>query len=71
MHIKDAYCLPKDVFEAVHMAMNQDVRDSLAYFKVLADPTRFKILKALEIQSLCVCVLVECTDKAFNSFLSP
>lgn len=33
IEVKDAYCLLEEVFEAVHMAMNQDVRDSLAYLR--------------------------------------
>lgn len=67
IEVKDAYCLPEDVLEAVHTAMNQDVEEIVSLFKVLADPTRLKILKALEVQSLCVCVLVECTDQKHSA----
>ncbi len=31
-------------------------------FKLLSDPVRIHILKALEVQDLCVCVLVEITN---------
>jgi DNA-binding transcriptional ArsR family regulator len=62
IEVHNAYCLPEDVLEAVHQAMNSDVGELVGLFKVLADPTRLKILKALEVQSLCVCVLVEATD---------
>jgi DNA-binding transcriptional ArsR family regulator len=65
--VKDAYCLPENVFEAVHKAMNEDVGEIVSLFKVLADPTRLRILKALEVQSLCVCVLVECTDQKHSA----
>ncbi|MCQ1534300.1 winged helix-turn-helix transcriptional regulator [Methanosarcina sp. KYL-1] len=62
IEVQNAYILPQDVLDAVHMAMNTDVGEIVSLFKVLADPTRLKILKALEVQSLCVCVLVETTD---------
>jgi DNA-binding transcriptional ArsR family regulator len=67
IEVRDAYSLPEDVFEAVHMAMNEDMEEIVSLFKVLADPTRIKILKALEVQSLCVCVLVEATDQKHSA----
>lgn len=67
IEVKDAYCLPKDVLDAVHKAMNEDMGEIVSLFKVLADPTRLRILKALEVQSLCVCVLVECTDQKHST----
>ncbi len=67
IEVKDAYRLPEDVLEAVHKAMNEDVGEIVSLFKVLADPTRLRILKALEVQSLCVCVLVECTDQKHSA----
>ncbi len=67
IEVKDAYCLPEDVLEAVHIAMDEDVGEIVSLFKVLADPTRLRILKALEVQSLCVCVLVECTDQKHSA----
>ena len=67
IEVKDAYCLPGDVLETVHTAMNEDVGEIVSLFKVLADPTRLRILKALEVQSLCVCVLVECTDQKHSA----
>ena len=59
--VKDAYCLPEDVFSAVHTAINEEMEEIVSLFKVLADPT------ALEVQSLCVCVLVECTDQKHSA----
>ncbi len=47
--------------------MNEDVGEIVSLFKVLADPTRLRILKALEVQSLCVCVLVKCTDQKHSA----
>ncbi len=65
--MKDAYRLPEDVLDAVYTAMNEDMGEIVSLFKVLADPTRLRILKALEVQSLCVCVLVECTDQKHSA----
>lgn len=56
------YTLPVDVVDRVHFAMSEDVSDIAALFKVLSDPVRLHILKALGVQELCVCVLVEITD---------
>lgn len=67
IEIREAYSLPEDVLEAVHTALNQDVEEVVSLFKVLADPTRLRILKALEVQSLCVCVLVEATDQKHSA----
>jgi len=67
IEVRDAYSLPEDVLEAVHTALNEDVEEVVSLFKVLADPTRLRILKALEVQSLCVCVLVEATDQKHSA----
>lgn len=67
IEVRDAYSLPEDVLEAVHKALNEDFEEIVSLFKVLADPTRLRILKALEIQSLCVCVLVEATDQKHSA----
>jgi len=44
--------------EKVRGAISGDFND-VAIFRILADPTRLGILKALEVNDLCVCVLVE------------
>lgn len=47
------------ILEKVKEAMSEDSDDVIAIFRILSDPIRLRILKALEIEDLCVCVLVE------------
>jgi DNA-binding transcriptional ArsR family regulator len=56
------YKLSADMENKVKMAMHEDVDSISTLLKVLADPIRIRILKALEMCDLCVCVLVEITD---------
>lgn len=56
------YIISDDVLDRVHLAMSKDVSKMTGLFKLLSDPIRLHILKALEVQDLCVCVLVEVTD---------
>jgi DNA-binding transcriptional ArsR family regulator len=56
------YELSPDLEEKVKKAMHEDVGPISSLFKVLSDPVRVRILKALELCDLCVCVLVEITD---------
>lgn len=58
----EPYFLPDDVALKVHEAMQEDVGSLVSLFKVLSDPVRVHILKALDVSDLCVCVLVEITD---------
>ncbi len=58
----EPYILPKVTIQKVHDAMHENVTELAELFKVLSDPVRIHILKALEVQELCVCVLVEITD---------
>jgi len=46
--------------------MNEDVSDRVVLFKALSDRIRLRILKALDISDLCVCVLVELTDCGYS-----
>ncbi len=55
--------------EKVRSLVNEDVEDIAFIFKVLADPIRIGILKALNTDNLCVCVFVEVTNQRY-SFLS-
>lgn len=56
------YELSPDLGNKVKNAMHEDVSTAASLFKVLSDPIRLRILKALEVCDLCVCVLVEITD---------
>ena len=56
------YKLSPDLEEKVKKAMHEDMGPISSLFKVLSDPVRVRILKALELCDLCVCVLVEITD---------
>ncbi|MDD4331682.1 MAG: metalloregulator ArsR/SmtB family transcription factor [Methanosarcinaceae archaeon] len=62
LEIRNSYFLSEEILESVEAAMSKNVDKMVSLFKVLSDPTRLRILKALEIQSLCVCVLVELTS---------
>lgn len=56
------YELSPGIEGRVKKAIYEDVGTLSSLFKVLADPVRLRILKALEVCDLCVCVLVEITD---------
>jgi DNA-binding transcriptional ArsR family regulator len=58
----EPYILPDMIMQKVHVTMQENVTSLVELFKVLSDPVRIHILKALEVQQLCVCVLVEITD---------
>lgn len=58
----EPYILSDMVMQKVHETMQENVTGLVELFKVLSDPVRIHILKALEVQQLCVCVLVEITD---------
>lgn len=59
---QEPYILPDITSTKVHEAMKQNVDNMVSIFKVLSDPVRIHILKALQVSDLCVCVLVEITD---------
>ncbi|RZN40382.1 MAG: ArsR family transcriptional regulator [Methanophagales archaeon ANME-1-THS] len=46
--------------------MHEDARATVALLKVLADPIRIQILKALYRADLCVCVFVELLDCEYS-----
>ncbi|MDW7733294.1 MAG: metalloregulator ArsR/SmtB family transcription factor [Methanolobus sp.] len=58
----EPYILADEVTLKVHKAMQEDVDSLVSLFKVMSDPVRLHILKALQVSDLCVCVLVEVTD---------
>ncbi len=57
--IPPSYKISMETLEKVERLMREDVSDTVAILKVLSDPMRLRILKALRIEDLCVCVLVE------------
>ncbi|MDG6243028.1 MAG: metalloregulator ArsR/SmtB family transcription factor [Methanolobus sp.] len=59
---QEPYILPDTTSIKVHEAMKENVDNMVSIFKLLSDPVRIRILKALQISDLCVCVLVEITD---------
>ena len=64
--IPPAYTISQDVLENVHALVNEDINGSAAVFKALSDSLRVRILKALGIADLCVCVLVEHLDCEYS-----
>lgn len=59
---QEPYVLADRTTLQVHAAMKENVDHLVSLFKVLSDPVRIHILKALQVSELCVCVLVELTD---------
>lgn len=56
------YQLSPEMEEKVNRALYDDAGPLSSLFKVLSDPLRLRILKALQVCELCVCVLVQITD---------
>jgi len=61
-HIPPAYVISPETVERVRTVLQEVDRESIAVFKALADPLRLRILKALAVEELCVCVFVELLD---------
>jgi DNA-binding transcriptional ArsR family regulator len=57
--IPPSYKISQETLEKVKRVMSEDVSDTVAVLKAVSDPIRLRILKALQIKDLCVCVLVE------------
>jgi len=63
-------CIPpryQKSLEKVRETMSEDSDDAITILKILSDPVRLHILKALEIEDLCVCVLVEITGCSYSA----
>jgi DNA-binding transcriptional ArsR family regulator len=60
--IPASYEISQQTVERVRTVLHEDIRESIAVFKALADPLRLRILKALALEDLCVCVFVELLD---------
>ena len=67
--IPPSYDISSETLEEVRRIVKEDVEDIAFIFKVLSDPIRIGILKALNTDNLCVCVFVEVTNQRY-SFLS-
>ena len=61
-NIPASYEITPETLERVKEAITRDVGAPVAVFKALADPLRLRILKALRVSDLCVCVFVELLD---------
>ncbi|MGB2727312.1 MAG: metalloregulator ArsR/SmtB family transcription factor [Halobacteriota archaeon] len=57
--IPPSYRISPEALEKVERLMREDVSNTVAILKALSDPMRLRILKALRIEDLCVCVFVE------------
>jgi len=64
--IPPSYKLAQETSEKVNEIMNEEVNDTVAILKAIADPIRLRILKALRIEDLCVCVFVELMDCEYS-----
>ncbi len=53
------YVISPETLEKVKELADEDVRDITSTLQILSYPVRLKILKALGVEDLCVCVLVE------------
>jgi DNA-binding transcriptional ArsR family regulator len=65
-NIPSSYKISSETVEKVKTVMNEDVSDTVVLFKALSDQIRLRILKALRISDLCVCVLVELMDCEYS-----
>jgi DNA-binding transcriptional ArsR family regulator len=58
-NIPASYEITQETLERAKEAITLEVGAPVAVFKALADPLRLRILKALRVSDLCVCVFVE------------
>jgi len=65
-NIPSSYKISTETVEKVKRVVVEDVGDTVAVLKALSDPIRLRILKALRIEDLCVCVLVELMDCEYS-----
>ncbi|MBC7218830.1 MAG: winged helix-turn-helix transcriptional regulator [Hadesarchaea archaeon] len=52
------YNISADVLEKVRKAIEDETKKTLKFLRAISHPTRLRILRALRINELCVCVLV-------------
>jgi len=65
--VSAGYQLPAQVLESVQKVIGIDMDAAANLFKVLSDPTRLRILRALQVNELCVCILVGITDYQYSA----
>ncbi|AEH61592.1 transcriptional regulator, ArsR family [Methanosalsum zhilinae DSM 4017] len=65
--ISSDYQIDNRTLAEVESALSEDMSKIAAIFKLLSDPVRLNIIKALDIQELCVCVLVGITDYKYSA----
>ena len=65
-NIPASYEITPETLERVKEATAAEVGAPVAVFKALADPLRLRILKALCVSELCVCVFVELLDCEYS-----
>jgi DNA-binding transcriptional ArsR family regulator len=61
------YPMTDKVKKAVNAIGNNDYADISGLFKSLSDPARIKIIEALGVNELCVCVLVDVTGLQYSA----
>ncbi len=55
------YIIPSETLEKVKALAEEDTREVTSTLQILSYPIRLQILKALGVDDLCVCTLVEIT----------
>ena len=65
--IPPSYAISAEILEKVRKLVKADVEDIAFIFKVLSDPIRLEILRALEVDDLCVCVFVEVMNYKYSA----
>jgi DNA-binding transcriptional ArsR family regulator len=61
------YPLSEDEWKALKAIKERDYGSTAELFKALADPARVRIIEALGVKKLCVCVLVEVTSLKYSA----
>ncbi|MHC1568548.1 MAG: ArsR/SmtB family transcription factor [Candidatus Syntropharchaeia archaeon] len=65
--IPPSYDISSETLEKIRNLAKEDASHITSIFKVLSDPVRIKILRALEVEKLCVCVFVEVMNYRYSA----
>lgn len=60
------YKISKKALERVKKEILTDTKDTLMILKAVSHPTRLRILRALNVKELCVCVFVELMRQRYS-----